>query len=379
MLTMQPKDGLEKYLCDRAFETNTPISGTFELLPICNMNCRMCYVRISPEEMKRQGKYLSAEQWLNIGRQAVEKGTVFLLLTGGEPLLHPEFAAIYEGLRNLGICVTINTNGTMITKNLAELFQKNMPRRVNISLYGSSNKVYEDLCCNPKGFDQVMQGINFLRDKEIPIKLNYTLTPQNCSEVDEIMKISDEFKIPISVPTYMFPPARKTGNVDMDMFSRMHPKEAAEKQFEILYKNFQNAPDYVEQLQAMLCEIKQRETAEKDRMQPPGGFLCSAGVSSFWVNWKGRLTSCGMLQHPFRDLLEMDFSTGWDEISEETKKVITSEKCFYCKYRKICQTCAASAYAETGSFENEVPYHCEFCEHYEDILQEHLRQITKNP
>lgn len=159
MLTIQPDDGYEKYLFDRAYETGTPIGGTFELLPVCNMDCRMCYIRMSPEEMRRQGRMMTAEEWLRVGRQAAEKGTLFLLLTGGEPLLHPEFPKIYEGLRSLGMVLTINTNGTMITREIADLWQRNLPRRVNISLYGSDDGIYEKFCRNPKGFTQVMEGI----------------------------------------------------------------------------------------------------------------------------------------------------------------------------------------------------------------------------
>ena len=39
-----------------------PFSGTFELTPLCNMNCRMCYIRMTPEEMKKVGRELSVEE-----------------------------------------------------------------------------------------------------------------------------------------------------------------------------------------------------------------------------------------------------------------------------------------------------------------------------
>ena len=189
MLTIQPNDGYEKYLFDRAFETATPISGTFELLPICNMDCRMCYIRMSPEEMHRQGKMLNAEEWLSIGRQAAEKGALFILLTGGEPLLHPEFKEIYKGLRALGICVTINTNGTLITEEIADMWQQDLPRRVNISLYGSSDDIYGHYCRNSKGFTQVMHGIKLLKERNISVKLNCTLTPWNRDDMDNILLV----------------------------------------------------------------------------------------------------------------------------------------------------------------------------------------------
>lgn len=385
MLTIQANDGYEKYLFDRAFDAAIPISGTFELLPTCNMDCRMCYIRISPEEMRRQGRMLTADEWLRIGRQAADKGALFILLTGGEPLLHPEFSEIYKGLRALGMCVTVNTNGTLITKEIADMWQCDLPRRVNISLYGSSNEIYKDFCRNPRGFTQVMERIKLLKERNIPVKLNCTLTPWNKDDMDRIIRISEKLEIPVSMPTYLFPPGRKAGSAgccsEVPEGYRLSPKEAAEEQVKALYRAFHEERDYEENLQEILDEISRRE-ADRDRcgggvINPPGGFLCSAGVSSFWVNWKGELTPCGMMLSPKRNLSEKDFNAAWDEIKDESSHIYTSTECFNCKYRKICQTCAASARAETGSDGNPVPYHCEMCKEYERLIKKHLEKIRK--
>ena len=45
----------EKHLISKAARSHTPINGSLELLPLCNMNCGMCYVRLSRPEMERQG------------------------------------------------------------------------------------------------------------------------------------------------------------------------------------------------------------------------------------------------------------------------------------------------------------------------------------
>lgn len=386
MLTIQPDNGYEKYLFDRAYDTGTPISGTFELLPVCNMDCRMCYIRVSPEEMRRRGRMLTAKEWLRIGRQAAGKGALFLLLTGGEPLLHPEFAKIYEGLRSFGLVLTINTNGTLIDRDVAELWKGNLPRRVNISLYGSNDRIYEKFCGNPNGFSQVMEGIHLLKERNIPVKLNCTLTPWNRDDMENIIRISEKLEIPVSLPTYLFPPARKqegTGCAAVPIGYRLSPQEAAKEQVNALYRAFHQDLDYEQNLQEILDDIAERERknrnlCEAEKKQcPVGGFLCSAGVRSFWVNWKGQLTPCGMMRSPMRNLMETDFGAAWEEIREESKKIFTSGECFYCKYRGICQTCAASALAETGDCTKAVPYHCEMSRAYERQIREHLSEIRR--
>ena len=110
MEPMQDATTIERMLLDQAKRTRTPANGSIELLPLCNMNCDMCYVRLSREEMERQGRLRTADEWLEIGRQMQEAGVLFLLLTGGEPFLFPEFRKLYLGLRQMGMILTINTN-----------------------------------------------------------------------------------------------------------------------------------------------------------------------------------------------------------------------------------------------------------------------------
>lgn len=55
---------VERALINRAKEKKVPINGSLELLPLCNMNCDMCYVRLSREEMERKGRLCTADEWL---------------------------------------------------------------------------------------------------------------------------------------------------------------------------------------------------------------------------------------------------------------------------------------------------------------------------
>ena len=104
----------EQRLMARASGVKAPISGSMELLPLCNMNCKMCYVRLSPEEMKRQGNLHTWEEWLEAGRQMQRSGVLFLLLTGGEPLIQKEIAELLQLLgADDSLLVHIETNGSV--------------------------------------------------------------------------------------------------------------------------------------------------------------------------------------------------------------------------------------------------------------------------
>ena len=69
MEPMEDASTMERMMMQRAKKTRTPINGSLELLPLCNMNCDMCYVRLSKEEMDAQGRLRSLQEWLEIAGQ----------------------------------------------------------------------------------------------------------------------------------------------------------------------------------------------------------------------------------------------------------------------------------------------------------------------
>ena len=89
-----------------------PFSGSFELTPRCNMNCKMCYIRMTEKEMAQVGQELTVEEWLRIARESVAEGMTMLLLTGGEPILYKGFRELYLQLRKMGLFISITRSQT---------------------------------------------------------------------------------------------------------------------------------------------------------------------------------------------------------------------------------------------------------------------------
>ena len=97
---------------------------------------------------------------------------LYLLLTGGEPFVYKDFKRLYLELFKMGFIISINSNATLIDEETVKWLKEYPPQRINITLYGSSNEVYGNLCNNPKGFNQVTKAINLLKEANINIKLN---------------------------------------------------------------------------------------------------------------------------------------------------------------------------------------------------------------
>ena len=132
---------IEKYQGKKAREIGIPLSGQFELTPLCNLDCKMCYVHLNNEQFKG-ARLLPGKWWKDLAFKAHSLGMMNAVLTGGECLTYPEFDEVYMFIRNLGVKVLIKTNGVLLNKERIAFFKKFQPRGIIISLYGSTNDVY---------------------------------------------------------------------------------------------------------------------------------------------------------------------------------------------------------------------------------------------
>lgn len=348
---------IEKNLTHKASLNHIPLSGAFELLPLCNMDCHMCYIRLTQTEVNKNGGIKSCDEWLSIAEQMKKKGTLFILLTGGEPLLYSQFKEVYTGLRKMGIIVTINTNGTLIDEDMADFLAKDKPRRVNVTLYGASNKTYERLCNNKKGYDETIKGIKLLKERNIDVKINLTIVEENMNDVPRMLEIADELEVPVSPNTYMYPRTRD-GKNPFKYESRISPKQVAEIDYYIEH----NTQDK-ETLKKQRAQHIYAYEYEKNN-QPPDfiPMLCRAGKSSFWIDWQGNMNPCVFLDNISIDVFKYGFEKSWNYIVEESKKIYLPSSCSTCDNRGVCQVCAASVYCETESFKKRPSYLCSLTE-----------------
>lgn len=361
---------ISQYLSSRAIKKQIPINGTFELSPVCNMDCKMCYVKMTNEEVNSRGRLKTVEEWLELARIAKEKGMLFLLLTGGEPFLYKGFKELYTELKKMGFLITINTNATMIDKETAQWLSEDPPSRMNISLYGGSNETYERLCNNPKGFTQVTNAIKYLKEGNIQIKINASITPYNVDDLELIYDFAEKNELYVQATSYMFPPARREETL-IGQGNRFTAKEAAKVSLRIDKLRF-NEDIYMKRINNIKNGINNEEILDNDCEKIQGEKMqCRAGRCAFWVTWDGRMTPCGMMNSPVSYPFKNGFEESWLQIIEEVKNIKLYPKCNVCKYKKSCNTCAAMIQTETGACDKKPDYICEMEEHtYNEAVKE---------
>lgn len=359
---------LEEAIISRAKVTGSPVNGSIELLPLCNMNCGMCYVRLSPEEVQQKGRIRTTDEWIHVARQMAEEGVLFLLLTGGEPLLFPEFQRLYLELQQMGMILTINTNGTMIDEAWAEFFGKHKPRRINITMYGTNEETYEELCHYPGGFEKMMNAVRLLRERQVDVKLSASVTRENEKDLPRMHALSEELGVPFRADTYMMPAVRERTRPFKEQ-SRLLPEAAAKARMDALRQEMgpERFAQYQEQIrqEMELQEALQAELQKGERLQqelPARGRDCLAGNCSFTVNWQGELRPCVVMTEPAVSVFEHGFAEAWNQVKEQVQKIRIHAKCTACRFRPLCRTCPACALLETGSYEGVPEYMCRYAE-----------------
>lgn len=365
---------INQYLYTKADKRKIPLGGTFELTPLCNMNCRMCYIRKSPDQL--QERLMTAGEWLEIAREAGKQGLLFLLLTGGEPFLRADFKEIYLALHKMGFVLTINSNGTLITEKEVSWLRDAAPMRINLTVYGASNKTYETLCSNPRGYDQVMNAIHLLKASGIEVKLNYSLTPYNASDFYGIKKMAMEEGLFLQATTYMYPAIRKSMD-NIGSNDRLPPEDAAyytalSHYYEYGPKQFLEGTEEIRLADECVDEAVPTEKAGRREH-----IRCRAGVSTFWVTWNGIMTPCGMMNQPAENIREKGFEKAWEELCSNTRKILMPEECTDCAYKKRCSTCAAMVLAETGGYDEAPEYRCRMIKSYPEACRKLRGQIIR--
>lgn len=364
MDTLEGASSAERVLMYKAEQQNIPLTGSMELLPLCNLNCDMCFVRLSRGEMEARGRMRTGAEWLALGRQMAAAGTLFLLLTGGEPLLHPDFREIYLGLKQMGMILTINTNATLIDEDWADFFAAHKPRRINITLYGAGDEAYEKLCHHPGAFSKVVRAVRLLRQRGVDVKLASSITPTNARDIPRMLRIAEELDVPMRMDTYMMPGSRER-SCAFDNSNRLEPEAAARARITALRGEMGEAMFAQYRAQAL-----ERVDNFQSRQPEPMPVSCHAGKCSFTVNWQGQLRPCVIMTEPAVDVFETGFEPGWKQISEAFGRVRYCGKCAACRLRHLCRTCAAAALLETGDYLGTPDYLCRYAAESERILRE---------
>lgn len=359
---------LTGYLHQKASRLGIPLNGTFEVTPCCNMACRMCYVRKTEEEQEAIAPLKTAEEWLELAHEAKKQGLLYLLLTGGEPFLRPDFRYILQQLHREGLVISINSNGTMIDEETAAWLRETPPVRMNITLYGASDETYARLCGCADGFTRTTHAIRLLRDAGINVKINCSLTPYNKDDLHGIFEFGRQEGLQVQATSYMFPPIRREENGIGENSGRFTAAEAAYYAARILCERA--GEDAFLEMMRNNVQAPIPSQPDDDCGGEGDGIRCRAGKCSFWVTWDGKMLPCGMLPSSMgQDVFRIGFSEAWETVKARSAEIRLPSACAGCEAKDQCKACAAMVYTESGDFRKVPRYRCSMTKEYDSACR----------
>ncbi|GAA1025780.1 hypothetical protein GCM10009557_01040 [Virgisporangium ochraceum] len=165
--------------------------ATYEINKGCNFACEHCYLELRPFEG------LTAPDKLRLIDMLVDMGVFWFQITGGEPLIDPDFPATYERAHQAGMMIEILTNGSRLARpKLIDLFRQRRPHRITVSLYGASPATADRLTRTRGAFKNMQDGVRAARAAELPLQLTIIITRHNVDEVNAMRAFADDLGVP---------------------------------------------------------------------------------------------------------------------------------------------------------------------------------------
>jgi MoaA/NifB/PqqE/SkfB family radical SAM enzyme len=244
-----------------ALERAQPLSVHLELTYACNWRCLFCY---NPRHFDKSR--MSLAEWVEVLDDLRALGTLWVTLTGGEALAHPEFLQIARAARERRLAVKVFTNGSLIDEAMADALAALPPAAVEISLHGSTAEVHERTTAKAGSFEAALAGFARLKQRGVPLLLKVPLTRWNEHELDELVALSERLGAPLRIDPKITP--RDDGD-------RAPLQHAASKQGN-------------ERLMRMLVARGQLPHARRE----PDGANCGIGRLTLAVDPEGNVYPC---------------------------------------------------------------------------------------
>ena len=156
----------------------------------CNLRCSYCM----PEEgisLTPKSHLMTAEEIIYIAKAFVSYGVTKIRLTGGEPLVRKDAAAIIQELGKLGVDLSITTNGILVP-NFITTFKEANIKTINISIDSLVKEKFNKIT-RRNYFETVFDNIDLLIQEGFKVRLNVVLIKEfNDDEILDFIKLTKD-------------------------------------------------------------------------------------------------------------------------------------------------------------------------------------------
>lgn len=331
----------------------------WEMTRACNLNCIHCRAGACPQADPDQ---LSTGEGIDLIDGIRRVGTPILIMTGGEPLLRPDFFELASHAVKAGLRAVIATNGVLVDDSVAkELANIGIPR-ASISIDGATASDHDKFRKIPGAFNGALRGVEALKSAGVGVQINTTLTRRNRRQLSEIMKLSEEIGA-VAFHVFLLVPTGRARDMSGE---EMGPEEYEESLLEF-YNLGRNskletkatcAPQYYrimrQQAAKELITVDEQNFGLNARTRG-----CLGGLSFCFVSHIGDMQPCGYFDVQAGSVRQESFGDLWEnaKLFKDLRTFSMLEgKCGKCDYLRFCGGCRARAYENSGSYMSEEPY-----------------------
>jgi len=336
-----------------------------EITGVCNMKCKHC--RAAFEKGKHLGlkKVKKIIDFACLHAQNLKTPENFrIILSGGEPFLHPHWFEIIKYAKEKGIrSYYITTNASVITQDTIKklkLLQKDTDDFfVQISLDGKDKKTHDSFRGFPGAFDKAISVMKLLHQANIDFSIRTTVIPEHLDEMEDRVKLA----IKLKAKRIGFGSVIWHGRASKSLILKPSEKKQFIEQFDSLRKKYsQKIIISTEDPLKFKCNFPYLLPNDvKTEIDDPSFFGgCTAGISGFDSDSEGNLRACTVLDLPIININDGSFKklTKLYEDSPIIKDLASRNfkgKCQKCSLKRLCGGCRAQAYAFYKDYMAEDP------------------------
>jgi radical SAM protein with 4Fe4S-binding SPASM domain len=320
----------------------------WSLTRTCNLRCVHCY---TSSEARRYPDELSTEQCKAVLDDLAAFKVPAVLLSGGEPLVRPDFFELAEYARGLGLHVVASTNGTLITPEIARRFAELKFAYVGISLDSAIPAVHDKFRGVEGAFERTMRGFRHCVEAGQKVGLRLTLTSHTAENLDLIFDFIEREGIDRACFYHLCPAGR---GKDLLALTAEQSRRAVDticdrtkdllsrgKRVEIL--TVDNHCDGPHVYLRMLRENHPRAQQVLEMLAWNGGGRYSSGVGIANIDFKGNVHADQFsMYRSFGNVKERKFSEIWQDTTNpimaglKDRLPLLGGRCGTCRFKTIC-------------------------------------------
>lgn len=339
---------MSRYVSRRKLpDIRIPLIGHLDLTYRCNNDCRHCWLRLDNGDPARE-RELSFDEIRRIADEGRALGTREWSISGGEPMLRPDFPEIFDYLTSRASSCSLNTNGTLISPAIARRLRGRVTAMV--ALYGATRDTYDHVTRHAGGFEKAMRGFRYLKEAGTDFIVQLVPLRENWHEWKRMQELAQSLgrNWRVGAPWLYLSASRDPARNAEISRQRLDPREMVRL----------DPPDMT--ATATAEHDDERETGD-DRLFA----RCIAARRNFHVDPYGNMTFCAFIKEPAMcyDLRRGTVREGWETFIPSLAATVRGggeyrENCAACDLRRDCHWCPVYGWLEHGRFSAPVEYLC---------------------